>query len=252
MSKSIKEKKTKKRRRTKQKRNYFNEDTELAVVEYLKSDSLQKKNRVFKEKLAYPMYKLVEGIINKYQLYSKEFCFEDLHKDVLSYLISKMDKFNPDLGYKAYSYYGTIVVRRLRYIQKEESERQRKHLQYDDSFQEDERFAYQIEEDDQDSIMVEAFQSIVTQIDYLLKLNEKEEILKEEERRVGVAILEVMNNWENILSEDERGSNKKYEKNKILMCLRDITGYTTKDIRKYSKKFKRLYYDCKGKILEDY
>jgi len=244
-------KKKKKRSPDQLKKNYFDEVVESSVVKYLTTEDLAMKNVIFRKELEYPFYKLVEGIINKYQLYSKYWSFDDLHKDTLSFLISKMDRFDPTLGYKAYSYYGTIVVRRLRYIQKEEQERQKKHITYDDSFQEDERFAYQIDDNTQDDLMIQSFKNIVLEITLVLEENNKVKILKEEERKVGVAILEIMSNWEKILSEEDRGANKKYEKNKILMCLRDITGFSTKDIRKYSKRYKKLYYECKKRLLEE-
>lgn len=233
---------------------YFDEREEEAVIQYLNCDDIEEKHRIFKTYLEYPLYKLVEGIINRYQLYSKEMSFEELHHEILSFLIEKMDKYDPSLGFKAYSYYGTIVVRRLRHLQKEEKLRTNRHIQYDDSFGEDEKLSYQIDEDDNrdEELMIESFKQIKKEIEYILNVNEQQSILKSEERAVGIAILEIMNNWDNLNFEEERGFNKKYEKNKILMCLRNITGYSTKDIRKYSKRFKKLYYKCKNNILDEF
>lgn len=240
-------------KKKKQNKRYFNEDTEQAVIDFLNAKTPQEKNKIFNNHLHYPCYKLVEGIINKYQLYSKTLTFDELHVKMMSYLISKMDRYDPTKGYKAYSYYGTIVVRELITLKKKESKNINKHVEYDDSFKEDERFSYQIEEQDTDGLMIQAFETIASKIEVVLKENEEKDFLKEEERRMGVAILEVMSNRDKIFTtEDDSNGNKKYEKNKILMCLREITGFSTKDIRKYSKRFKNLYYECKEEILENY
>ncbi len=66
------------------------------------------RNKVFNEWLKEPLDKMVESIIRKYKLYRKGESFEDLHRDTVSFLMSKLHKFEPGRGKKAYSYFGTI------------------------------------------------------------------------------------------------------------------------------------------------
>ena len=52
--------------------------------------------------------KMAESIIRRYRLYIPDEDFNDTFNDVLSYLITKADKYNPSKGTRAYSYYGNI------------------------------------------------------------------------------------------------------------------------------------------------
>ena len=73
----------------------------------------------------------------------------------------------------------------------------------------------------------------------------------ENERRVGEALIDILDNWEFIFENMEGGS--KYNKNTVLATIRDYTRLTTKDIRVAMRRFKKLYYFIKeDKIDEGY
>ena len=67
------------------------------------------RNIVFNEWLKAPLDKMIESIIRKYKLYRKGETFEELHSDTISFLMTKVHKFETGRGKKAYSYFGTIV-----------------------------------------------------------------------------------------------------------------------------------------------
>lgn len=101
--------------RVKSKSNYFNEDTEKAIIEYNTSSDPIERARIFSDHIYYPFYKLAENIIHTFKFYYTDVDdIEDLkHKIVILLLEEKIHKFKPEIGAKAYSYFGTIVKRWL-------------------------------------------------------------------------------------------------------------------------------------------
>jgi len=97
----------KKGRKSKQK-NYFDSEQEIAVIDYISSDSTEEKNIIYNLYLKNPLDKMISSIIRRYKLYRKDVEFEDLHSDTHSFLMTKIDKFKPSKEKKAYSYLGTI------------------------------------------------------------------------------------------------------------------------------------------------
>lgn len=101
--------------RVKSKSNYFNEGTEKAIILYNTSTDPVERARIFSDHIYYPFYKLAENIIHTFKFYYTDVDdIEDLkHKIVILLLEEKIHKFKPEVGAKAYSYFGTIVKRWL-------------------------------------------------------------------------------------------------------------------------------------------
>ena len=79
---------------------YFGPDEEEAVVKFLESTNEIERNRIFKESLIKPLDKMIESIIRRYKLYRKGFTFEELHSDTVSFLMTKVHRFESDKGKK--------------------------------------------------------------------------------------------------------------------------------------------------------
>jgi hypothetical protein len=56
--------------------------------------------------------------------------------------------------------------------------------------------------------------------------------------RLGIALLEIFENYENIFPATD---NNKFNKNVILLSLREMTNMSTKEIRASIKKYKKIY-----------
>jgi len=94
--------------RVKGKKPYFGIEQEEAVVSFLSASTWDEKNKIYNAHLRKPLNTMVESIIRKYKLYRDDMTFINMHYDTLSFLITKCDKFKPEKGKKAYSYFGTI------------------------------------------------------------------------------------------------------------------------------------------------
>ena len=214
---------------------YFGEEQEQAVVRYLESESEYEKNKIFNEYLREPLIIMVESIIRRYKLYRKDLEFADIHADTMSFLITKINKFDHTKNHKAYSYFGTICKNYLMgAIQKDAKETNRS-VSYDDvssSIEENPEHAYYIDEVNID------YRDVV--IKFTIKMEDfmENEELSDNEQKLGYALIEIFSNFEKIF---QVGEGNKFNKNLILLSLREMTSLSTKEIRVSLRKYKRLY-----------
>jgi DNA-directed RNA polymerase specialized sigma subunit len=178
---------------------------------------------------------MVESIIRRYKLYRKDYEFEDLHTDTMSFLITKMNKFDHTKNHKAYSYFGTICKNYLMgAIQKDAKETNRS-ISYEDISEDIESrvdFSYTI-----DAAFID-YGDVITNLSKKLEDFIDEEELSENEKKLGYALLEIFSNFEKIF---QIGDGNKFNKNLILLSLREMTSLSTKEIRISLKKYKNLY-----------
>jgi hypothetical protein len=95
-------------------KNYFTRDTELAIIRYTLSEDQVERNKIYREEIHYALFKLTQNLIHTFKFYyTEETNLEDLQHEVITFILTKLGKFNPDNGAKAYSYFGTIAKRYL-------------------------------------------------------------------------------------------------------------------------------------------
>jgi hypothetical protein len=158
--------------------------------------------------------------------------------------MTKIDKFKPSKEKKAYSYFGTICKNYLMgQIIKDQKEINRK-ISYEDisyDLENNENFSYSIENDSPDSAQV--IQNFLLELESFLK----KENLNDNELKLGHALYDIFENYENIFV---GASNNKFNKNIILLSLREMTNLTTKEIRSSMKKYKIIYLDLVEKMVK--
>lgn len=231
--------------RKKTNKNYFGEEQELAVIRYLESDSIVEKNKIFNEYLRSPLITMVESIIRRYKLYRKGYVFDDQHTDTLSFLITKLDKYNPDIQKKAYSYFGTICKNYLMGVIQKDAKEINRSVSYED-------ISSSLDDNIEMSYIMD-FQ-LIDYKEVIVKINtELEEYiitsqLTENEEKLGYALIDIFSNFENIF---QIGNGNKFNKNLVLLSLREMTSLSTKDIRVSLKKYKKFYKGIIEEILKD-
>jgi predicted SprT family Zn-dependent metalloprotease len=225
----------KKRGRKAVKENYFDVREETAVRNFLLADTVEEKNKIYNEFLRAPLDKMISSIIRRYKLYRKDMDFVEIHVDTHSFLMTKVDKFKPAKNKKAYSYFGTICKNYLMgQIIKDQKETNRK-VSYEDissSLEERPDMSYRIDED-----VMDVENLIKVYLDELKKFID-EESLTDNEQKLGFALMDLFENYELIFS---GADNNKFNKNVILLSLREMTNLSTKEIRSSMKRFKKLY-----------
>ena len=226
----------KKRGRKRTSNLYFGPEQEEAVVKFLTSESYSERNKIYNEFLRYPINKMVESIIRRYKLYRKEYDYEDVHADTLSFLVTKMHNFKPDKNKKAYSYFGTICKPYLLGQLIKDDKKMKTDLSYEDVYKTVETMDDQIYSIDDHKIRLDDF---IKEISESIKVELNQSKLSETELKVGDALIKILDNWETIF--EQVGSGNKYNKNLILSYIREMTDLTTKDIRVGMRKFKKMY-----------
>ena len=233
---------SKKRGRKAVKENYFDVREEEAVRKFLIAESSYEKNKIYNQFLIHPLDKMISSIIRRYKLYRKDMDFEEIHTDTHSFLMTKVDKFKPDKNKKAYSYFGTICKNYLMgQIIKDQKETNRK-ISYEDissSLEERPDLTYRIDDD-----VVETDYVINQYLDELKNYIELEQ-LNDNEKKLGYALIDLFDNYETIFS---GADNNKFNKNVILLSLREMTNLSTKEIRSSIKRFKKLYIVIQSRI----
>jgi hypothetical protein len=103
----------KKTRKPKSK-NYFTQETENAIVLYNNTSCFKMRSKIYDKEIHYAFFKLTQNIIHTFKFYhTEEENLEHLQHEIIVFLLSKIHKFDPTRGAKAYSYFGTIVKRWL-------------------------------------------------------------------------------------------------------------------------------------------
>jgi hypothetical protein len=223
---------------------YFGEDQEKAVIRYIESDSEDEKNKIFNEYLRDPLIIMVESIIRRYKLYRKDLEFEEIHNDTLSFLITKINKFDHTKNTKAYSYFGTICKNYLMgSIQKDTKERNR-NISYDD-------ISSEVEENVEFSYVIDGYEvdyrDVIIKFTISLEKFIENEKLNSDEQKLGYALLEIFGNFDKVF---QVGDGNKFNKNLILLSLREMTSLSTKEIRICLRRYKKLYDGILGDFLD--
>ena len=98
----------------KKNKNYFTHDTELAIIKYVNTEDYAERNKIYREEIHYALFKLTQNLIHTFKFYyTEETNLEDLQHEVITFLLTKLYRFNPAFGAKAYSYFGTVAKRYL-------------------------------------------------------------------------------------------------------------------------------------------
>lgn len=233
----------------KKKKNYYGEEQEKAVVDFLNSNSTEEKERIYRTHLQEPINTLIESIIRTYKLYRQSYEFTDIHTDTLSFLITKFDKFKPEKGNKSYSYFGTIC---RNYLFGEMIKEYKKNMKITEMETVPTKvwgrgdLIYRIDDDEID--LNNFIEDLVDQI----KLDLKQKNLNENEFKVGHSLVKILEEWKELFSDPNSGKNSpKFNKNLILLYVRDMTGLSTKEIRNGMKRFKGLYFSFKDEYLDE-
>ena len=235
---------SKKRGRKSIKENYFDVREETAVRNFLLAESSYEKNKIYNEFLRGPLDKMISSIIRRYKLYRKDMDFTEIHTDTHSFLMTKVDKFKPSKNKKAYSYFGTICKNYLMgQIIKDQKETNRK-ISYEDistNLENNPEYSYSI---DSESISSEqVIKKFLDELDRFIKNGN----LTDNEIKLGHALYEIFENYDNIFIGSD---NNKFNKNIILLSLRDMTNLSTKEIRSSMKKYRTIYFDLIEKMVK--
>ena len=220
---------------TPNKKNYFTQDTEDAIVAYNLSVDYGERSKIYDEKINYAFFKLTQNIIHTFKFYHTEVeNIEDLQHEIIIFLLSKIHLFDPSKGAKAYSYFGTIVKRWL--ILYNDKNYKKKVASIPVSvLEEDNSFSYTIEENNSPSDKLSHGDKMSLFMDlYVEYCTENLEVLfpKDQDAKIADAILELFRKREHL---------DIFNKKALYIYIREMIDAKTPKITKIADRLHKIF-----------
>ena len=217
-----------KKRGRKSKRQYFTEDTEHAIIEYLASEDQAERNRIYNTRIHHSFYKLAENLIHTFKFYYTEVDdLEDLKHEVICFLLEKLHYFKAGKG-KAFSYFSIVGKNYL--------------ILYNNK-------NYAKKKGKADLLEADTDDGILTNMENQERLEEKIEFLDIFVEKVDYKLPFIFNKEEDIIVADavltlfkKREALEIFNKKALYIYIREITGCDTPSITKVTKTLQKYYY----------
>lgn len=221
---------TVRKRKPKKANVYFTQDTEDAILEYLKARSPKKRNKIFNERINYAFHKLAENIIHTFKFYYTEVdTIPELQHEVVAFLLEKLHLYKPEKG-KAFSYFGTIAKRYL-ILYNNANYKKLKDKAPVDAVDEDKSILVDLVNNSNEN-SVDQIPSFLKQ--FITYVDSKIFALfpKQKDAQIADAIMELFRKSENI---------DIFNKKALYIYIKEITDASTPQITKIIKRLKLIY-----------
>jgi len=250
--------------------NYF-APVEKYLMDYLNSESDIERNMIFNKHLYSPIYYMIQTILMRY--YNNKFqideSVEDIISDVFSFIVTKLDKFDPEMGFKAYSYIQTVIKHYIgskylsydkkmkRYLPIGDVYQDIKNKEYEEAKEEVSTFSLNehsfvnnevLPVNNDNSFINELFKCTIKDIQECVDSPEQYN-LNEKDCNVGLCLIQILDDWENIIG--DVGSHK-FNKTILLTFITESTFLDIKTVRNSIKKYKIIYQNTKKNLLSIY
>jgi hypothetical protein len=220
---------TLRKRKPKKSRNYFTQDTEDAIIEYLITEDDYLRNKIYRERIHYAFTKLTENLIHTYKYYyTDNYSIPEIQHDAIIFLLERLKKFQPGKG-KAYSYFGTIAKRYFIFNNQNNYKKLKSHSDVDEVNDDKEvtkEFVVQEKNTDLSDFIDVYVMYIETYIDKLFP--------KDKDQKIVDAVLEIFRKRENI---------DIFNKKAFYIFIKEMIDCDTTQITKIIKRMKVLYID---------
>jgi len=225
-----------KKRGRKSQRQYFTEDTELAIIEYLASEDQVERNRIYNTRIHHSFYKLAENLIHTFKFYYTEVDdLEDLKHEVICFLLEKLHYFKAGKG-KAFSYF-SIVGKNYLILYNNKNYAKKKQKADPLEADTDNEILNGFEREETKNEKLEFLNLYINYIDNSLHKMFK----KPDELLVAEAVLTILK---------KRDYLEIFNKKAIYIYIREITGLETPIITKVVKTLKEIFNKCYSQYLE--
>jgi hypothetical protein len=220
---------------------YWSDKQEKAIVNFLKETDPVAKDRIFSKEIYGPLKKLVENIIFTYKLFRPDVDVRELQVDCMSFLVTKLSKYDPNTGAKAFAYLGTIAKHYLMGEKRSAYKMTKSNLDIDENVDSasalpENNYELDIEEEVKDTNSL-VFDNIIVK----LKEEMKKPKMLPNDRKVAEAIIFVFENHDML---------KVYNKNLVYHLLKERTMLQTKEITYSLSRFKSYYKIFKHDFLK--
>ena len=231
---------TLRKRRPKTKNQYFTQDTEDAIIEYVNETDQDKRNAIYNARIKYAFFKLTENIIHTFKFYYTEVdTIQHLQHEVITFLLEKLHLYKQDKG-KAFSYFGTIAKRYLILYNNNNYKKLKQRAEVDAVDNDQSILVDLVNNQSIDKPKDEATEFIEYLIQYF-DLHLFDHFPKHEDARTADAILSLFRRREHI---------ELFNKKAIYIYIREMTDQSTPQITKVLKRMKKIYKKLMAQYIE--
>jgi len=216
-----------KKRRPRKKNNYFTKVHEVAIIEYARTEDKAIRSRLYIELIGPAFDELVDKIVYTYKFNNLP-NIDYLKDDCKLWLMTILDKYDPERKSKAFSYFSVITKNWFIHKVKQNSKRLKRDIQYED-----------LNGSELNEILVtqHGYESTRENKEYWIHLFKEidswEKLkLKESEKKVLEAIRILFNSIDEI---------EIFNKKAIYLYMREITGLNTKQIVNNLNRMRQRY-----------
>ena len=218
---------TRKRRNKKQKRDYFTEVHQEAIVRYTTTEDLKERDQLYETLIGPAFNEMVDKIVYTYK-FTNLANIDDLKSECKIWLTTILDKFDPDKGSKAFSYFSVITKNWFIHKVKHNSIRLKREVYFDEVANLDEM---------KNLVTHNEYDNLREKREFWVALEGEmntwqDEAIKPNEKRVMEAIKIILSEPEDI---------EIFNKKAIYLYLREITGLNTKQIVNSLNKIRMKY-----------
>ena len=219
-----------KRGRPRKNKMYFTPVTEEAIIAYNTEEDEVLKNKIYKEHIHFPLYKMAENLIHRFKFYYMDGSAEDIKYEVITFLLEKLSKYTQDKG-RAFSYFSIVAKNYLI---------QNNNKSYKRLISKADPLAIDTERNITNEIVRNGnLQTLNTFMDRFVDYYDErvEELYRSDrDRKIAYAVLELFKNRDNI---------ENYNKKALYIMIREMTGtktqYITKVVNEIKTEYNRLF-----------
>jgi DNA-directed RNA polymerase specialized sigma24 family protein len=229
--------KTRRRRRSSEKRKYFTQVHEDAIVRFVASTDPKERTELYVRYIQPAFDEMVDKIVFTFKFTTLP-NIDELREECKIWLTTILDKFDPEKGSKAFSYFSVITKNWFIHQVKKNSKKRSREIEIE-SLPSEARLKYMATYNDYDENreQKEFWTSLWAEIDSWDLPN-----LKPNEKKVLEAIRILLSNSDNI---------EIFNKKAIYLYMREITGLNTKQIVNNLNKMRIKYRAFKVKWNEE-
>jgi len=218
--------------KAKKQNNYFTKDHEDAIIKYCLTNDKMVKTELYINFIEPAFGEMVDKIVFTYKFTTLP-DIEFLRQDCKIWLTTILDKYDPNSGSKAFSYFSVITKNWFIHKVKKTAEQNKRETLYDDIHNLNEHETLIVEHEYEKAIeQMEFWRAFWVELD-----DWEEEDLKENEKRVVQAIKILLK---------EPDAIEIFNKKAIYLYLREITGLNTKQIVNNLNKVRIRYKSFKN------
>ena len=210
---------------------YFTQDHENAVIKYALSTDREEKTQLYIVLIQPAFSEMVDKIVYTYK-FSTLSNIDILREECKIWLTTILDKYDPNKGSKAFSYFSVITKNWFIHKVKKDSQRKKREIHFDDLSKSLEQSYLSVENNyDQVKELEQFWEKLWEEIQ-----SWDTDDLKPNERKVLEAIKILLSNSDKI---------EIFNKKAVYLYLRELTGLNTKQVVNSLNKMRTRYRDFK-------